>query len=77
MSAICRDNVHGTRIEVHARRSHMGSQINYYKAVSHGLLPNVVAIRYMGQEQESALRAFEVTRENAVAAFEQNWWAGS
>lgn len=76
MSTICRDNVYGTLIAVHARRSRMGSQCNYYKTVSHGLLPNVVAIRFVGQDQDEALHSFQASRENAVAAFNQSWWAG-
>jgi hypothetical protein len=54
----------------------MGSQRNYYLAVSDQSAPQVVMIRFVGQDQDRALQRFEVSRENAMAAHQQNWRVG-
>ena len=78
MSAICRDSIGGARIGVHVRPSRMGAQRNYYLAVSHALVPEVTAIRFIGQNQDEALQSFTVSRENALAVQAmENWWVGS
>lgn len=73
MAAICSDRVGNTHIGIHARRS--GERCRYYIAVSHDAAPNVTAIRLVAENQEQALRRFEVARENALAS--SRWWAGS
>ena len=68
MSAICQTSIGETRIALRARPSHMGSQINYYLQISHPAVIRTTVIHFIGQNQDQALRSFEISRENAIAS---------
>lgn len=64
---LCSDNIGGTRIRIMARPAENGFLRNYYLVVSHVGAPQVTAFRNIGQNEEQALRRFEVSRDNAAA----------
>lgn len=65
---VCSENIGGTRIRIISRPRENGFLRNYYIAVSRDDMPQVTAMRLIGESREQALRSFEVSRENALAA---------